>query len=331
MVEAMGAEIRWALGIDLGGTNFRLCAVGLGDDGRMTQTPTLVERWREEGARSDVSSLLDTLKRASKQAWAAWFGDAGPTLDRIGFAVAAQLGGNGRTVANAPNLGWRDVPLADLAAEAFDLAPDAVVLVNDLKAIVAGELARGALVGVRSAVAMYVGTGVGGALVSGGRIWAGSGGNAGEIGHVKLPTITAKCGCGQIGCVEAIAGGGALERRILAAQRVTLSGLRIETVADVDAGFAGGDPWCIELWSEVGEALSYALSTATTLFNPEVVLLGGGVLDRAPRLHALIESRSQKLTLAVAADNVRVRRGELGETAGCSGAGATALTTSDEW
>jgi glucokinase len=325
---------RWALGIDLGGTNLRLCALRQGADGRVEQTAPRAVRWRDESGESGVSFLLEQLKNAQAEAWAAWFGaEAGAhSVHRAGFAVAAQLSPDGRSVANAPNLGWRDVPLADLAAAALGLAPADVMLVNDLKAIVAGEIAAGALLGVSSAFAMYVGTGVGGAFAARGRVWTGAGGNAGEIGHVKLPTIQARCGCGQVGCVEAVAGGGALEKRIAAANQTAQNGAPIRSVADVDAAAEAGDPWACALWSEVSEALSFALSSAITLFNPEVVLLGGGVLERAPHLRTQVETRSQELTLAVAAANVRFQHGQLGDFAGCSGAGATALHYRlDEW
>jgi len=318
----------WCLGIDLGGTHLRLRAVRRGETGELVQTEPYRLRWRVDGADASVDGLVAAVAQASRDAAQLWFGAPDTTWGAVGFAVAAQLGPDGRTVANAPNLGWRNEPLADLTAAALGLAADRVRLLNDLKAIVNGELLLGAARGAPSLFAMYAGTGVGGAFAIGPRVWTGAGGNAGEIGHVKVAGVTALCGCGQRGCMESVAGGAAIERRVLADVAAGLTApLGDEApLTAVEARYVRGETWAVALWTEVSHALSHGLSSAITLFNPAVVLTGGGVLDHAPSLHSLVLRKTLELTLEVSAANVRFITGQLADHAGCTGAAAFVLS-----
>lgn len=156
----------------------------------------------------------------------------------------------------------------------------------------------------------------------------GAGGNAGEIGHVKVPGSNAQCGCGELGCVEAIAGGAALLRRFAAAAAHggDLSHLVVSpTVVEVDEAAARGDLAAMSHLSEVAETLSYAIANACTLLNPELLLLGGGVLDHAPWLRARVIARTTALTLAVSRTTLRCVGGQLGAKSGAIGAASAAL------
>ena len=153
---------------------------------------------------------------------------------------------------------------------------------NDVNAILVGEASFGSARGARDALAVYFGTGIGGALMVGGSLVVGAGGNAGEIGHVKVPGFEGTCGCGEVGCVEALAGGAALDRRI--ARTPGWEGLG---VGDVDGLATAGDPAAVALWEEVASAAGDIVSGACTLLNPSTLILGGGVLDRTPACEAV--------------------------------------------
>jgi glucokinase len=229
---------------------------------------------------------------------------------RIGIGIAAQLDRSGERVQNAPNIGWRDVPLAvDLATVLGQRAE----LINDVDAILLGEREFGGARSESDVLAVFVGTGVGGAILAGGRLIRGAGGTAGEIGHVKLRGSDQLCGCGERGCVEALAGGASLNRRLLADGKGP-------TIIEVDADYAAGDPYARQLWEEVAEGLGIVISGGATLLNPGAIMLGGGVFDRAPNLLGLVRDRSERLTLAASRSVLRFVRPELGDMAGCLGA-----------
>lgn len=309
-----------AIGLDVGGTRARLLAVDA--DGRPLGSEALEVVWCPAGTVPTPALLAEVIRQLAESA-----GHRITPSTLLGVGFAGQLSRDGRVVRNAPNLGWRDVPLADELAEALHLAPEAVVVINDLKAILRGELAAGAARGASTVLAVYAGTGVGGAICVEGRVVYGAGGNAGEIGHVKVPGSSAQCGCGEVGCVEATAGGGALLRRFAsAAAGGNLSHLGVSpTVIEVDGAAARGDLAALAHLEEVAETLSYAIANACTLMNPELLLLGGGVFDNAPWLRARVVARTTALTLAVSRTTLRCAGGQLGAKAGAIGAASAAL------
>jgi glucokinase len=308
-----------AIGVDVGGTRVRLLAV---DASGAEVAGTLREQvWcggEEEPTPERLGRVIASLAA-----------DAGLRLAAgmpLGVGFAGQLSRDGRVVRNAPNLGWRDVALADRLAAALGLDAADVVVVNDLKAILRGEMAAGAARGVSEVLAVYVGTGVGGAFATGGRLVLGAGGNAGEVGHVKVPGNPAVCGCGEVGCVESIAGGAALLRHFAAesaAGRLAHLGAS-PTIADIDAAALRGDAAATREVERIELALAPAVANACTLLNPELLLLGGGVLDHAPGLVARLHRRIGDLTLAVSRANLRFAGGQLGTSAGSIGAAAAA-------
>jgi len=335
MMEQPPRAIEPVLGVDVGGTHLRVCVAWLNTDGQMAHGPIERIRWTRDAEAPSVAHLIASIETL---AWRLFAPGAEvlaglPTgLTRVGVGFAAQLSADGRTVLNAPNLGWRQVALAGLMEQAWNLPAGAVLVLNDLKAILAGELAIGAARGADSAIAFYVGTGVGGALAVRGRLWTGAGGNAGEIGHVKVRGYHGLCGCGERGCVEALAGGGALQRQLrewsaeggVAAHLVPDAPGTLD-VAGWDQAVCDGDAWAIAFSDEVSDALAHVLAGAITFCNPELVLLGGGVFDHAPQLAKSTQHRANDLTLAACRANVRFAVGSLGDSAGVLGAAGVAL------
>jgi glucokinase len=323
------------LGVDVGGTHLRVCVAWRDAHGHMHHGPIERIRWTRDGEAPSPVHLIASIESI---AWRLCAPDAEVVaglpsmLRRVGVGFAAQLSADGRTVLNAPNLGWREVGLAGLMEQAWKLAHGAVLVLNDLKAILAGEMAMGAARGVDSAIAFYVGTGVGGALAVRGQLWTGAGGNAGEIGHVKIHGYDGLCGCGERGCVEALAGGGALRRQLR--EWSDAGGVASHLVADApgtldveawDRASGAGDAWAVAFRDKVADALGHVLSGAITFCNPELVLLGGGVFEHAPHLATCTQNRANELTLAACRANVRYAAGSLGDSAGVLGAAGFAL------
>jgi len=234
-------------------------------------------------------------------------------------------------VLNAPNLGWRDVPLGAMLAHALG-AP--VRVMNDLSAAAWGEARFGAARGVRDVLVVFAGTGIGSGIVVGGRLHEGARGVAGEIGHVKVRPPRSeepprRCGCGSVGCLEAYAGGANVAARVrseaasgVATRIVDLAGgdaSRI-TAAHVEQACKAGDVYARRLWDEVGELIGTAVANAVTLLNPERLVLGGGMLRGSPTLREIVEFHVSTVTSRTAAAALTIVDAERGDEAGVVGA-----------
>ncbi|AWV91125.1 ROK family protein [Bradymonas sediminis] len=307
-------------GFDIGGTNARVRLYG--KDWR----PIAEQRRLTRGAAPEavVETMCEMLLSACKEA-----GIAPGTLASVGVGIAAQLDRSGQTVLNAPNLGWRNVPFGAMLREALqgDLGAPKTRMVNDLNAILWGEHSAGAVRDAKNVLAVYVGTGVGGAILTDGRLFFGAGGNAGEIGHSKVSPGGLLCGCGERGCVEAYAGGLHLEQRAveIATYNCLEDVLREGDgpLADLEAAdqlAASGEPHFDKSWQIATDYLAVVIANACTLLNPSVLLLGGGVLDNLADFRARLLGKIPALVLETARDDLEIRSPELGDDAGVLGA-----------
>lgn len=167
----------------------------------------------------------------------------------------------------ATNLGWRDVPLRQLINDDLGVP---VALDHDVRAGGLAEARLGASMGVAHSLFVPVGTGIAAALIVDGAIYAGAAGAAGELGHLIVAPDGEPCACGQRGCVETYASASAISRRFHARTGELL------TAAEV-AGRLAADPAAREVWADAVGALALGLAACTMLFDPELIVLGGGL------------------------------------------------------
>ena len=180
------------LGIDLGGTFARAAVVDAGGNLIAAAKVPLVER--------SPAGVVETIAQAVSDA----VKSAGVPLGACGVAAAGQIHKDSGVLSVAPNLGWRNVPLGALLT---DRLGQPVRVVNDLAAAAWGELHAGAGRGAQDMLVVFVGSGVGSAIIAGGHLVDGGGGVAGELGHIKVVPGGRRCGCGELGCLEAYVGG----------------------------------------------------------------------------------------------------------------------------
>jgi glucokinase len=203
-----------------------------------------------------------------------------------------------------------------------------VVVENDVRAAAWGEFRFGAGQGVSSLLAVFVGTGVGSGAVLGGALWRGAGNSAGEVGHTQVVWDGLACPCGQRGCLEQYASGIAFQRRL--AQALTdRTPTRLATATHGDPSrltaamvldaAESGDSFARQLWADAERYLTMAVANYVTLFNPDALVLGGGVIETVPRLFEIVAAGVPERT-TILARGLRIERARLGDWSGMVGA-----------
>ncbi len=193
---------------------------------------------------------------------------AGRPLSGVGVSAAGLVDRDGGRVLFAAHLPWRDAPVRALLAERIG-AP--VVLDNDANCAAYAELVAGALRGISSALLITVGTGIGGAVVIDGRVVRGANGLAGEFGHIQVVPDGLACECGLRGCWEQYCSGRALERVTRVALGSHLDGPEVAALA------RDGHPAAQQAFVTVGTWLGVGIAGLVSTFDPETVVIGGGV------------------------------------------------------
>lgn len=319
---------RVAVGVDLGGSNLR---VGLyrGLAGATPGKPIepIAVRKEQVGDSRRPQQVVDRIGRAVEQLLAD--ADCGSLRPPIGIGFAGMMRGRTGVVANAPQFAWRDVDLGALVRERFGPHYH-ILLINDVDAITLGECTFGAAAGARDAIAVYVGTGIGGGVMAGGKLIDGANNCAGELGHSKVVWTddARECACGAKGCVEAYLGGRNLQRRIRAELRggarsaaIRLAGGSPDEVnpGHVDLAAAQGDKYALELYSEIAPLLGVVLANAVTLTNPSHLILGGGVLSRTPVLKDHVITSFEVAVNKPSLEGLEIVDAALGDDAGLIG------------
>jgi glucokinase len=310
---------RRTIGVDLGGTKLLAGAVD----------PQLGVHHRAQRAVSglDQGSLLDVVVSAVQEVCDA----TGPEVEAVGFGIPSLIDQRTGIAVVAVNLPLFDVPFADLMAERLGLP---VFVDNDGNTAALAEHRAGAARGFSEAVVMTIGTGIGGGLILRGEPYRGAIGSGGELGHVIIDFHGPHCqgNCPGYGCVEAFASGTALAReaRRLAGERPA-SGLGLaqaegrELVGPLITELAhDGDTAAIEALELIGSRLGMALTSLVNIFNPEVVVIGGGVIAAGELLLAPARAEVVRRALPPSRDIVRIVPARFGVEAGMVGAAALA-------
>jgi glucokinase len=245
-------------------------------------------------------------------------GELGADVAAVGIGCGGPLdSAAGILIAPLHLPGWTNVPVADMASAEFGLP---AVLDNDATAAAAGEHRFGAGRGTSNMLYLTVSTGVGGGVILDGRVFRGRTGNGGELGHVTIDWRGRRCkGCGRRGCLEAYASGTSI------AERAREAGLAIETASDVAAAARSGDVVAKRVWDETCEALACGVTSLANVFEPERVVIGGGVSREGEQLIGPVRERVRTETIGPVGRDLDVVAAQLGDTVGVVGAAAVAF------
>jgi glucokinase len=303
------------LGIDLGAT--KVVSGLVAPDGTI-----LRHSGRLVHANDGPGGVIRTVARSARACLGP--GDAMPA--RVGVAVAAQVDPRTGTVVHAPNLGWRDVPLARRLSEELGRP---VVIVNDARAATLAEWRHGAGVGTNDLFCLTLGTGVGGSAVVGGRLLEGGSHALGEVGHMTVVVGGRRCHCPNWGCLEAYVGGWAIAERAQEAVRADPeagAGLvaRAGAIGEITAqlvfqAYRTGDPLAGRIVRETERFLSDGAISIVNAFNPAILVLQGGLVAGMPEFLPVVESAIRARCQPPAA-GARVVTARFGEDAALVGA-----------
>lgn len=309
------------LGIDIGGTKIDTALVDT--SGNIVST-----HYRFVDPSKDpyqtIADIIDSVKLCLK--------DSKIKGSAIGVGVAGQIDKTKGVVRYSPNLpAWHDIPLKAKLEEAINLP---VTVNNDVRVITWGEWRYGAGKGVNDIVCLFVGTGVGGGIVSNGRLLEGCQNTAGELGHMTIVAGGRKCHCRNEGCLEAYAGGWAIAERAQDAVRanpaagqtlVTLAG-EISNISSITVAQAhkNGDPLAHRLVKDTARYLASGIVSIVNVFNPCLVILGGSVILGLPDIVPMLDKRVRDQALQTPVENLRITTAALGNKAGVIGAAVLA-------
>jgi glucokinase-like ROK family protein len=309
---------------DLGATSIDVAVTDL--DGRILghrDEPADVSAGPER-CLSRIEELFEELRAATRDLpgglWGVGIGVPGP----VEFA-------SGRPVSPPIMPGWDGYPVRERFADRYR-AP--VWVDNDVNILALGEWRSGIAVGHDNVVVVKIGTGIGAGIISNGRIHRGAQGAAGDVGHIQVvDDASVLCRCGNVGCMEALAGGSALARDGEAAAldgrserlRTALDQHERVTAEDVARAASYGDPVAVALLADAGHRVGFMLASVVNLFNPSLIVIGGGVAQSGDQLLAAIRETVYSRSLPLATRDLLVKRSSLGALAGVIGASSMVI------
>ncbi len=309
---------RYVLAIDIGGT--KLAAGVVAEDGSQLsrgRAPTEVVK----GPDAAVERLLGLSREVIAKA-------GSPPIALVGIGCGGPLDPRTGVTLNPPNLpGWENFPLVARVRDGLGIA---AYLDNDANAAVLGEHRFGAGRGYQHLVYFTVSTGVGGGVILDGRLYQGSTGNAAELGHLQVSYDGWACPCGGQGCVEAFASGTNIARRARATaseRLIALAGSREAiTTEHVVAAVREGDVEAAKVWEATVQVLAAGVASAINAFNPQRVIIGGGVTAAGPLLFEPLSRLALARAMKPLANGVDVVPAQLADQVGVMGAAAVALS-----
>lgn len=315
-------EDSFAIGIDLGGTKTRFAIVNRSgfvlDE---MEVPTQIEKGYEEIIQRMIIVIQNLQKKSSE------------AIVGLGVAIAGQVEAQSGLVHFAPNLQWHQVSLGDPLQKALSLP---VTVMNDVRAATWAEWHYGAGKGAKDLLCLFLGTGIGGGIVSHGQLLTGHNNSAGEVGHSLLEFGGLPCTCGNHGCWETVAGGWGIQknlRQAIQSNSQAAKGLLEQVKGEIGeissrhlfAAVKEKDPFALEFMAGVEKALVAGVASLVNVLNPEYLLLGGGLVEGAPWLVQTIEKGISKIALESAIQKLKVLPVQLQKNSGVIGAATLAL------
>ncbi|MHB8843450.1 MAG: ROK family protein [Nitrospirota bacterium] len=306
---------RVVIGVDLGGTNARTALVGCSGD--------IFNKQKEatraaEGHERVIATLVGHIDQQRKDA-----ARDGRKVVAVGVGAPGVIHAQTGVVVKSPNFpDWNNLPLKGTLERELKLP---VFIENDANAAAFGEQWRGAAKDVKSLIFLTLGTGVGGGIILDGAIWHGADGMAGEVGHMTIVPDGRPCGCGNTGCLEMYASSRGIIMNYQEAVRTEDRGRGAVTSAQVYQAARANDPAALAALRQMGCSLGIGIANLINIFNPEMVVIGGGVREAWDLFIDATRSEITKRAFEYPAARTRIVPSVLGDDAGMVGAAAVAF------
>lgn len=268
------------------------------------------KEWIIDKAQDYISRLID---KSDREIGGIGVVVHGPAKSREGISLFA------------PNLGWRNVPIKSIIEKRFGIP---VYVENDVRAMALGEYWYGAAKDAKDMVFLKVGYGLGSAIVLNGSVYRGINDSAGEIGHTTIDISGPRCGCGNYGCFEAIASEHALTQRFVKAIKEGQYSHIVDRIGNVDeilptdiyAQARSGDGLAVSVMNKEAIYLGIGIANIFNIFNPEMVVVGGGIADARDLIEDKIAETVKERALESCYGSGKIVFAQLGDEATLKGA-----------
>ena len=309
---------KYSIGIDLGGTKILLALVDK-FSGEVVLSVKKKTR-KEKGPEKIMSKMIDGIEELLE--------DSGAGIDEIssiGVGAAGQIDREHGILIGAPNLDCFDLNIKQQIQSHFDIP---VYVGNDVEIAAIGEMKFGAAKGYDDFVCVFVGTGVGSAIVKNGKIIHGATGTAGEIGHIIVDLNGRQCNCGAHGCLEAYASRSAIEKRIEGALRKGRHSAILDYMESgkpiissmIEKSIEREDELVTQCVTEASEYLSGGIASIINFINPKLIVLGGGLIEAVDYFYQNTIKKARAKSLPVPASKIEFKKAALGDFSGVIGA-----------
>lgn len=309
---------KYSIGIDLGGTKILIALVDRNTGEVLEHVKKKTKK--DKGPKNIIRKMLEGIEELIE--------NSGKTFDEIssiGVGAAGQIDRKNGVIIAAANLDCYDLNLKKILTEKFDIP---VYVGNDVEIATIGEQKFGAGKDCNDFVCIFVGTGVGSAIVKDGKIIIGATGTAGEIGHIIVDLNGRQCSCGAHGCLEAYASRSAIERRIEGALKKGRKSCILDyletgksiTSSMIQKSIEREDELVLQCVTEASEYLSGGIASIINFINPELIILGGGLIEAVDYFYQKTIKKTKAKSLPVPAEKIQFKKAMLGDYSGVIGA-----------
>lgn len=308
---------KYSIGVDLGGTKILAGLVEKASGKVISEVKNKTKK--EKGNKKIGEKILETLDELLKTSAV-----SNHEISSIGLGLAGQVDREKGILINGANLECKDFHAKELIEEKYDIP---VFCGNDVEVAAIGELNYGAGQGFKDIVCIFVGTGIGSSIIKDGKIHHGASGSAGEIGHIIVDLNGRACSCGGNGCLEAYASRSAIESRILGAVKKGRSSIITELANSssisskhIKKSLDARDEVVMQYVNEAIEYLSGGIASVMNFYNPELVILGGGLIQSIDEIYLNTIKKARAKALPVPSAVTKFKKAELGDYSGVIGA-----------
>ena len=309
---------KYSIGIDLGGTKILIALVDRNTGEVLNHIKKKTKK--DKGPKNIIKKMLEGIEELIEES-----GKAIDDISSIGVGAAGQIDRQNGVLISAANLDCYDLNIKEILSKKFNVP---VYVGNDVEIAAIGEQKFGAGKGCNDFVCVFVGTGVGSAIIKNGQIITGATGTAGEIGHIIVDLNGRQCACGAHGCLEAYASRSAIERCIEGALKKGRKSCILDyletgksiTSSMIQKSIEREDELVLQCVTEASEYLSGGIASIINFVNPELIILGGGLIEAVGYFYQKTIKKAKAKSLPVPAEKIQFKKAMLGDYSGVIGA-----------